>query len=530
MVQALLTEANAKSSGTLERRLFKNSALILICRLVAIACSVLSVPFVIRTLGFQVYGSWEALMALSVITAIPQNIIGGTLLWKMSSAFGVSDGTEIARLVRLGVAVTVGLFGLIFPILWPLRRPLVHLLNISGQFQYAAQWILPCIIALILLGGINETLGSVIRGCQYTGLATVIQTIASIFNSLSVIATLFLGAGLWSLLIGYFIGFIVTGIGYRMLATRIIPGITLKPIIPRVSDIRPAAKYISCLLLGTISASLRTETDKIVLAVFASPTWTGYYGLASRLASLVLEASNFFYVPTIAAVGAMHSQTNWGGIRSLYAKLMIVVPLAVGAVVVAVGGFPQHIMVLWIGKVVPQLFPILSLLLCAYASAVILTGPGTCICKAIGRIEIEAWYVGVSLLLNLSLTVILVLYIGPIGTVVATAVSWLMGSLVFVALLHRRLALDVASTLRAGKPLFGIVLTLVVIHLSKQYLPTPINRPAAVRSLILLLPSAGVIYIIILLLVRAIPISYAAPNWSLLLNQRGKSPDYTEHF
>ena len=443
-------EVQAQPNAKLERRLFQNSALILVCRVVAMTLSVVLVPFVIRGLGFAGYGTWEALMAVSVITAIPQNVIGGTLLWKMSSAFGIGDTVEIVRLARLGVAVTIILFVLVFPLVWPLRRPLVHLLNISVRFQYAAGWILPCLIAMILLGGINETLGAVIRGCQHTGLATVIQTIASVLNSLTVIAMLFLGAGLWSLLIGYCAGFVVTGMGYRALAVRINPGIVLKPAMPRMSDVRPAVKYVSCLLLGTVSASLRTETDKIVLAVFASPTWTGYYGLASRLASLVMETSNFFYVPTIAAVGAMHSRNDWPSIRALYAKLMIVVPLAAGAVVLAVAAFPQHLLVLWIGKSVPEVFPILSLLLCGYASAVMLTGPGTCVCKAIGRIEIEALYVAISLVLNFGLTVFLVFRIGPIGTVIATAGSWLIGSLVFVFHLHRRLPLEVASHYARG--------------------------------------------------------------------------------
>ena len=506
MVQAVLTEeARERSSGALERRLFQNSALILACRLAAMTLSVVSVPFVIRSLGFRGYGTWEALMAVSVITAIPQNVIGGTLLWKMSFAFGLGDKMEIARLVRLGVAVSIGLFTLLFPVVWPLRRPLVRLLNISGQFQSAAEWILPCLIAMILLGGINETLGSVIRGCQRTGMATVIQTIASIFNSLSVIGTLFLGAGLWSLLIGYSIAFLLTGIGYRIFATRINPGITLKPIIPRISDIRPAAKYVSCLLLGTVSASLRTETDKIVLAVFASPTWTGYYGLASRLASLVMEASNFFYVPTIAAVGAMHARNDWASIRALYAKLTIVVPLAAGAVVVVVAGLPQHIMVLWIGRYIPEVYTMLSILLCGYASAVILTGPGTSVCKAIGRIEIETAYVSVSLLLNLGLTVVLVASIGPVGTVVATAISWTVGAAMFTFLFHKYIDVDARYTIRAARSFMAFPITIF----AARTLPL-LRAPHGGRATMLMeLPAAGLLVIALfagaMVLVGAVP-------------------------
>lgn len=444
-------------------------------------------------------------MAVSIITTIPQSVIGGTLLWKMSSAFGVGDVNEIIRLARLGVAVTIGLSAIVLPTVWMLRSSLVHLLNISGRFQYAAKWILPCIVLLMLLGGINESLGSVIRGCQSTGLSTVIQTIASILNSSCVIGALLLGSGLWSLLIGFAIGFALTSIGFYAAASRICPGITLKPVRLRTSDLRSVAKYVSCLFLGTVSASLRTETDKIILASLASPTWAGYYGLAARLAGLVMEASNFFYVPTIAAVGAMYARNDWPGIRALYAKLMIAVPFAAGAVVVVVAGLPQHIMVLWIGRYVPEVYTILSVLLCGYASAVILTGPGTCVCKAIGRIEIETAYLAVSLLLNLGLTIVLVASIGPFGTVIATAVSWTVGAVIFTFLFHKRIDVGARHTLRAAR---CFIVFPVVIFVARV-LPL-LRAPHGGRTAMLIeFPAAGLLVVALfvgsMVLIGAIP-------------------------
>jgi O-antigen/teichoic acid export membrane protein len=472
---------------------------------VSLAFSLVSIPFVIRTLGFQGYGTWEVLMAVAIITAIPQNVIGGTLLWKMSSAFGVGDVNEIIRLARLGVAATIGLSAIVLPPVWMLRGSLVHLLNISGQFQYAAEWILPCIVVLMLLGGINESLASVIGGCQSAGLLAVIQTMASILNASCVIGALLLGSGLWSLLIGFAVGFALTSIGFYVVASRICPGITLKPERPRTSDVRGVAKYASCFFLGTVSASLRTETDKIVLASFASPTWAGYYGIAARLAGLVVEAGNFFYVPTMAAVGAMYARNDRPGIWALYAKLMIVVPFAAGAVVVVVAGLPQHIMVLWIGRYVPEVYTILVILLCGYASAVILTGPGSCVCKAAGRIEIETAYVAVSLLLNLGLTIVLVASIGPFGTVIATAVSWTVGALIFTFLFHKRIDVGARHTLRAARCF--IVFPIVIF--AARVLPF-LRAPHGGRTAMLIeFPAAGLLVVALfaaaMVLIGAIP-------------------------
>jgi O-antigen/teichoic acid export membrane protein len=333
----------------------------------------------------------------------------------------------------------------------------------------------------------------------------VIQTAASAANAAGTIGTLLLGAGLWSLWIGFALAFLITASGFQILASRLCPGITLRPALPRRPDVRNVRKYAGCLVLGSLSASLRVETDKLVLASFASPAWTGYYSLAARMAGLVMEVSNFFYVPTVAAAGALHARADWPGIRALYSRLMVVVPAAAGAVIVAVAGFPRHLMVLWIGRDVPQAVPLLGLLLCGYASAVVLTGPGTCICKGAGRIEIETAYIAVSLALNLGLTIILVRWVGPIGTVIATAVSWAAGSLFFVFHLHRRLPLRAAPTIRAGRVFAAIIAILMAIRFASPHLGLPAGRMAAGRALAAWLPAAMVLYASALLLTGVVP-------------------------
>ena len=67
------------------------------------------------------------------------------------------------------------------------------------------------------------------------------------------------------------------------------------------------------------------------------------------------------------------------------------------------------------GKVqyIPEAAPIPSPLLGGNTVAVILTGPGTALCKGIGRVGIETVYVMINLTLNLTLTVLLVIWVGP---------------------------------------------------------------------------------------------------------------------
>lgn len=451
------------SSIDVGRGLLKNSAAIFVCRVLAILAALVSVPAVIRVIGFQGYGVWESLLALSVLAAVPQNIVGGTLLWKMSMAFGAGERHEIVRFARIGIFITLVYVSLAAPLMLWCSPALVRLLHIPLVHQTAAERILPVMLGVILLGGICESLAAIMRGSQRTGWAIAIQTGAAILNAGVTITCLSLGRGLYSLLAGYVTAFAVTVIVSYVIAKRLCPELTLLPALPRASELRSARKYAACLLLGSASSSLRTETDKLVLATFASTTWVGYYAIAARMASLVMETSNFFVVPTIAAVGALHGRGDEAGIRKLYSRLMILVPVGVGAVVAMVAGSSKEIMALWIRTYEPHVEPILMLLLCGCAAAVLLTGPGTCVCKGIGRIEVEARYIAVCLVVNLALTFVLVASLGAMGTVIATAISWVAGSLYFIYVFDRYLNFSFRESAGALKCLLAIV-PVVLIH------------------------------------------------------------------
>jgi O-antigen/teichoic acid export membrane protein len=452
--------ASSRDAG---RGLLKNSAAIFVCRVLAILAALVSVPVVIRAIGFQGYGVWESLLALSVLAAVPQNIVGGTLLWKMSVAFGAGERHELVRFARIGIFVTAVYVSLAAPLMLWCSPALVRLLRVPFVHRIAAERILPVMLGTILLGGVCESLAAIMRGSQRAGWAIAIQTGAAILNAGVTITCLSLGRGLYSLLAGYVTAFAVTVVVSYIVAKRLCPDLTLLPALPRASDLRSARKYAACLLLGSASSSLRTETDKLILATFASTIWVGYYAIAARIASLVMETSNFFVVPAIAAVGSLHGQGDEAGIRKLYSRLMILVPVGIGAVVAMVAASGKEIMVLWIRTYEPHVEPILMLLLCGCAAAVLLTGPGACVCKGIGRIEVETMYIAVCLVVNLGLTIVLVASLGAMGTVIATAVSWVAGSLYFIYVFDQYLNFSFRESVGALKCLLAIV-PVVLLH------------------------------------------------------------------
>jgi len=498
--------SDGQSRRYIERRLVQNSGLIVAARIVTASLSLAAIPVVVARLGVSGYGAWESLVALASLASIFQAAISATLVWRVSAAFGAKDVGEILRTARVGATATLVLAAILWPGAWALRHVLVRFLQVPPEFQTTAAAAFPILAGIFLLSGLCDTLEAVVSGSQRSGLVNVVGAIGVAGNYTVVIVALTCGAGLWGLVAGQGVGFLVRLAGASAAARYAHGPVSLVPALPRRSDLA-AARYSGLMLLGIVAQGLRDQTDKIVLAALASALWVGYYGIATRLASLVLEVSRFFYVPMLTAAGALNGAGDWLGVRQLYSRMMAVVSSLTGLVLVVTAGLAAHLVVLWMGKPIPEVLPLLWILITGSASAVMLTGPGTALCRGIGRVGIETTYLAFKLVSNLGLTIGLVLLIGARGTVVATGATWAVSSVLFVVVLHRQLDLPVRATWRAaGTALVAAAVTIAACGIS-QWFALPMTRREAILPLALLASASAAAYGAALFGLRLVSIS-----------------------
>ncbi len=380
---------------------------------------------------------------------------------------------------------------------------MIGLLHVPAELEYVAARVFPLVAATVLLGGLSETLEAVISGCQRSGLVPIVMAVGLIANYAVVIVAAIAGQGLWSLVEGAAVGVLVRLACARHVARLVFGSVALIPALPRRTDLS-SGRYAALLMVGYASAALKDPTDKMVLAGLASATWAGYYGLASRLATLVLEIVRFFYTPLLTAVAALNAQSLWQGVRRLYDGMMTVVPVAAGAVAVVVAGLHDRLLVLWLGRSIAEVPPMLLLLLGGNTFAVILTGPGTALCRGLGRVWIETTYITAYLVLNLTLTVTLVVLVGPLGTVIASGVSWAAASVLFAVVLHRVLDLPASAMRRAAATLVCTGAAALVTRLISAAVPASGTRLEALFALGALGLVAVAVYAVLLVSTRVL--------------------------
>lgn len=465
------------------KALAQNTALIAACRLATAVSALLVVPVVLGKLGVAGYGTWEAIAAVSSLSLMFQGAISATAIWQASTAFGAGRPEDVHRAARLGITATLIVFVLIVPPVWAWRESIVQFLNIGDVFQSAAYTILPMLIAIMVLGGIPESLAAIVTAQQRAGLASITSAAGLLGNYGVVMFALYHDYGLWSLLFGYATNLIVQSGTLFWLVSRISGPLRMLPVLPTKIELHTIGSYYGLILIGFVSAALRDQTDKIILASMASPLWVGYYAIASRLAGLVIEVNRFFYVPTVAAVASLNAAGDWTSIQKLFTRMMTAGALATGAVVVVVAAHYDRMLVLWLGQFPRGVVVLLLLLLVGNAAAVMLTGAGTALCRAVGKVGIETTYVVVNLIANVVLTVALVWAVGPVGTVIASAVTWAGSSVVFLVVMHRRLDLPMEGTMNAVRAIGAVIVTVALMRVLSLAMPLPSTRTAALVSL-----------------------------------------------
>ena len=481
----------------IERRFRANSGLILAMRLVTAALSLAVIPVLVVNFGVDGFGTWEATLALASAASLFQAAISGTLVWRMSNAFGQSDHHEIKRLIRLGLGVTLMMATVLWPVAWIFRDAAARFLHTPPALMATMSDIFPVIAAVVLLGSLGDTLEAALSGCQRSGIVNVIGAVAHLFNYTLVLVLVSTGGSFWSLVAGQALALAVRLVGGTVMLRRAIGGFNPWPRFPGPSDFA-MARYSGLLAFGSLAATLRDQTDKIVLAALASPAWVGYYGMAARLAGLVLEVIRFVYIPALTAVGAWQAMGDWGRVRRLYAWLMTAIALFSGGIVIVVAGLIDYVMILWIGEPVPEVRVLVWLLLAGTAAASAFTGPGTAVCRGCGRPEIETVYLTINLVLNIVLTVGLVLVLGPIGTAVATGATWAIASVLFLFILHRRVELPVDASWRAVAMMLIACVLAVAAYMGSHLVALPESRQGAVAALVVAGGLAGGAYLALL--------------------------------
>lgn len=484
-------------------QIFKNAGVTLACRVLSIVLSLVTVPAIISRVGMKGYGSWEAVLSVSTLTAQLVIVLQITMLWRVSHLVGKGDAEKAKTVVGMGVLTAICLGSVAFLGCLALAGPILALLRIPAEFQPTLLWALPVSAGLFGLNGASECQAALVSARQKSGQISVAVLLSSIANYVITLIALAFGLKLWAPVLGQLGGAILYFLLVAFLAQKFGGGMSLLPRLGSREEWIELRTYAARLTAARAAIMMKGQLDRVILSAVASPIWSGWYGIAMRLANLVSELGVFFSVPLLTASANLKSQDKTAEIYPILDRVVLTVTIAVGVVIAGLGASHRFLQTAWLGSYEPQISILLTLLLVA-AAAQVLTDPFMAALKGLGQIAIETKTTGIGAVANLLLTVVLVPLLGATGTVWATSIA-AVGTAIYFAQQVKTQNLLPLAVMRRSLAMVGIAFAFfgTLGALTHGY-PLPIGW-SAIGSMLLAGTLAGTVYLGILQAARLAP-------------------------
>ena len=418
---------NGHDRSYVKRRLIVNTGASIAANLWAIIVSILVVPVLIGGLGLEAFGIWALLLAFSALTG-----------WFSLADFGVGVASTRALAIADAEGDVHGLERVLSTTVW-----YFIVIGLASTAVYAiGGWVVLDITSFepadartnlqlaVLLAAVqvgidlaSRSFISILDGLQRVDLARLAdgirRTLVAGFAAVAAATLGTLQAAVCGALAGSVIGAIVAAaIGLRTAACRIrIPSKSVA-----VSLIRSGLSIGLLRPLGVIQRTM----DRLIVGAFIGPSAVAGVEIAASLqggVDAILSASSNSVTPSAAYLQARHDPA---GIRRLLTRgtrysLLSSAPAAVFVILLS-----APMIEIWIGDDAPPESATLASLAGLATLVMAIAAVGSNLLVGIGRASTVLVAAGISILVNLSLSIWLVQSLGPEGVFIATLISALV--------------------------------------------------------------------------------------------------------
>jgi O-antigen/teichoic acid export membrane protein len=465
--------------------LLRSSLLMAASRMMSLLVLIAVAPLVVAQLGVEGYGVWEAIATIQSSIAVLHSVVGAVCLLAFSRLHGAgthNEAQELASRLRggfliVGVVTAILFGGMGLALVSVVKAPpevLVHA-------QLATVWTaLACGLATV-----NQVTVALVAGSQRTGSAALVQSIGTMIGAVAMVASLESGWGLLALPVGITVGAIAT----ELLAARAVIALFgslsfARLAIPTMADFRKYGRYALMLLLTSATVLFRDQADRLLVASTETALATAALAISARAGSIVLQLAAALLMPMAAAIGAALAKGDLAACRSLYQRYSQLLIALVGSIAIGVVWLREPLLVAWLGESLDGAAPFVGWSLLGVMAATLLSAPAMVYARANGDAKPELWAAIVTLTLVLVSKPLATLAFGGVGATASSALSWAVGSAIFLAIVHVKYTLPAGT---AGRLVAATVLTSALLALS-YWVPipgSPQGRWTALASLLI---------------------------------------------
>lgn len=388
---------------------------------VELALGFIMLPFNTRYLGPDDYGLW--MLAASIVAYFPILDLGyaGAMDRFVAHYRAVRDARAISEVAStvFFIFAAAGAVGLAIVAL--VAANIGTLFTVSPAQVGTGRAVMMLVAVQFAVGLPIAAYGGIVNGFQRTYLNGIVGTLVALAVAIVNVTVLVVGGTLVQLVaattVTRMLGFIV----YRMNAYRVFPALQVRYSLFRRTRLRELTSFSVYMLMQTIGNKLNYATDPVVVGAFVSTGAVAIWTVAQRLADMVLRITHQLNEVLFPVIVDCDSTQRDDRLRDVLVQgtkisLALAVPIAGTLALLA-----EPVVLAWIG---PQFAEAEILVQILVAVVLVRVGSATAatVLKGAGHIRLLAWSTGVSSVVNVALSVVLLHLYGLPGVAIATLI------------------------------------------------------------------------------------------------------------
>jgi O-antigen/teichoic acid export membrane protein len=214
-----------------------------------------------------------------------------------------------------------------------------------------------------------------------------------------------------------------------------------------ISEVRQILRYGGRIQISALASSFNYELDALLVGFLFPVRYVAYYSIGANFSQQVAYLPYNGVNPIMQEIGRSYGRGGKEGVLRSFrdTQRMWVTALGIFPVVAAlIGWFGIRV---WLGQGA-QLAAVTATLLVIGAAPLAFNSIVDVTAQVVGMPEIESWYLGIGVIVNVACTVPLALAVGVIGVPLGTAVGQVISLVVCIYLARKKIGKQISSFFR----------------------------------------------------------------------------------
>lgn len=456
---------NPSSSSPLQRKIIRNTLFNFVGRFWAMLVGLLLTPYIVSMLGVERYGLWSLIFVITRYLGLLDLGTGTAFVKYVAEYYTRRDYDAINEIVNTGFAFYLALAFILIALAVLFDDFILRVFGIPPEIFDEAKVVFLGGVVILSFSNVFGIFQGVMKGLQRMDVMNAIALAMSLPDVTGTIAFLQLGYGLRGLIIKEAIIFVLAASLFVFYAFRLLPSLKVGFRFCRRQSLRELLGYGVKVQVSQLADLVNSQIDKVLLGYFVGLSSVAFYEVGSKVVLTSKRLPRILISAIMPAASEIDVSGNTDLLQQLFTRTSKYLAFAASPLFLFVVSTAPLIMALWMGPGYHRSAIVIQLLAMGHLVH-LFTGPGTMIVKGIGEPGYETRYTLVLLLLNTVLGVILVIWLGFWGVLIATPFSLFVSSVYFMRVFHELLGIPLARFVRIVyfKPLVTCALMGLAIY------------------------------------------------------------------